>query len=89
MIKIDRAEENRGEKLYMDISSVQGAGKGSNKFWALFVNKCWRGKCSLFLKNKLDLAKEKRNSQQNSVNVIRFDNVGENKALEKELAGVM
>jgi transposase InsO family protein len=74
-----------GERLYVDVSSIQGVSFGGAKFWALvvddFLGYCW----SYFLRAKselkesiLDLVKELKN-----VKFLRLDNAGENFALEK------
>ena len=74
-----------GERLYVDISSIQGVSFGGSKFWALIVDDysgyCW----SYFMKTKselkervIDLIKELRN-----VKYLRLDDAGENFALEK------
>jgi transposase InsO family protein len=74
-----------GERLYVDISSIQGLSFGRAKFWALIVDDfsgyCW----SYFLRAKpelkeriLDLVKELKN-----VKFLRLDDAGENFALEK------
>jgi hypothetical protein len=74
-----------GERLYVDISSIQGVSFGAAKVWALIVNDflsyCW----SYFLRAKselkeriLDLVKELKN-----VKFLRLDDAGENFALEK------
>ena len=79
-----------GERLYMDISSVNTHTFGANKYWLLVVGKffdmCW----SAFLRNKCDLSKHmmmivKKLNGLNNVNVkyIRCEDAGENKAFEK------
>ena len=90
----DRTKFKTGEKLYMDISSVKGTSAEGSKFWAMWVDERWRGKFSKFLRNKLDLPtigkqliEELIEKYNIPVKVIRCDNAGENKLLERELSG--
>jgi hypothetical protein len=80
----------RGERLYVDISSVKGTSFGRAKFWELiiddFSSHCW----SYFLKKKdelkdkvVKLIKELKN-ENIQVKFLRLDDAGENRALEKE-----
>ena len=75
-----------GERLYVDISSIQGVSFGGAKFWALIVDDysgyCW----SYFLKAKSEL-KEKVIDLINELKNFKFlrvDDAGENFALEKQ-----
>jgi hypothetical protein len=74
-----------GERLYVDISSIQGVSFGGAKFWALVVDDFSSYCCSYFLRAKselkeriLDFLKELKN-----INFLRVDDAGENFALEK------
>jgi hypothetical protein len=76
--------------LYIDISSIKRTSFGGAKLWALIIDDfssyCW----SYFLKKKdelkdevVELIKELKN-ENIQVKFLRFDDAGENYALEKE-----
>jgi hypothetical protein len=74
-----------GERLYIDINSIQGVSFGGAKFWALvvddFLGYCW----SYFLRAKSELKEriiDLVNALKN-VQFLRLDDAGENFALEK------
>ena len=48
----------KGERLYIDISSIKGRSYGGTKFWNLIVDEATRMKWSICLKQKSDLGKE-------------------------------
>jgi hypothetical protein len=80
--------QNSGERIYIDISSIKGENFGGSKFWALIVDDytdfCW----SYFLRKKSDLKEKLVNFIQElktkiiDVKFVRYDDAGENKALE-------
>ena len=48
----------KGERLYIDVSSIKGRRYGRTKFWNLIVDEATRMKWSICLKQKSDLGKE-------------------------------
>ena len=90
--KISKRTTEVGKRLYLDISTIKNNNPNGSKHWILLVDEgsgmCW----SLFVKTKSDMPqavinwlKELRNTTLKSglFNVIRCDNAGENKVLEK------
>jgi hypothetical protein len=86
----EKYSERAGERLFIDISSIQKKSYGGAKFWCLIVDDitdfCW----SLFLKKKSDqvedvvcLLKKIISVYKKNIKFIRCDNAGENKTLEK------
>ena len=80
--------EKPGERIYMDISSIQAVGLGGSRFWCLLVDESTKMKWSIFIKRKSDLGprvikffKELKNNYSKTIKVIRCDNAGENMAL--------
>jgi hypothetical protein len=82
----------RGERLYVDISSIKGNRFGGAKFWALMIDDlsfyCWR----YFLKKKdklkykvVELNKELKN-ENIQVKFLRLDDAGENYALKRNVS---
>jgi hypothetical protein len=80
-----------GERLFIDISSVQYESLGGAKYWLLIVDDCTDMCWSAFLKNKYDAGprtikfiKELKTKLGIGVEVmtLRLDNAGENKGLE-------
>jgi hypothetical protein len=80
----------RGERLYVDISSMKGTSFDGAKFWVLIIDDfssyCW----SYFLKKKdeskdkvVELIKELKN-ENIQVKFLRLDDAEDNYALEKE-----
>ena len=90
----ERAKE-KGERLYLDLSTVKGKSLGGKRNWILLVDDHTRYKWSLFTKAKSDLTsvvcdllkdlKEKHNVRFKKV---RCDNAGENKVLERDLVKI-
>jgi hypothetical protein len=91
--------ESAGERLYLDISSIQATGLGGSKFWCLLVDELTKMKWSFFLKKKSDqvekvvtFLKELKLQSSKMVKMIRCDNAGENQALssacKKENLGI-
>ena len=79
-----------GERLFIDISSIQQQSYGGSKFWCLVVDDCTDMCFSFFLKQKsdqvpllVDFFKDIRAKYSYPVTYIRCDNAGENTALEK------
>jgi len=80
----------KGERLMLDISSINNSSFGGAKYWLLVIDDatdyCW----SLLLKSKdelaakmIELIKELKDKYQVQVKKIRCDNGGENKSFEK------
>ena len=84
--------KNKGDRVYLDISSSKAQSYGGAKFWVLmqdeYTDMCW----SVFLKKKSDLKnalipliiKIKKDTGVD-IKVIRCDNAGENKELQREI----
>ena len=81
----------RGERLFLDISSVNCKSLGGAKFWLLVIDDatdfCW----SFFLKKKSqtsarvrELIKDVAEKYNINIQKIRCDNAGENKQLQKD-----
>ena len=82
--------ETPGERLHIDQSTVKHNSLGGRKNWLLVVDEATNFKWSYFLRKKSDqvevltgLIKKLKNNGK-KVKMIRCDNAGENKALEKE-----
>ena len=86
--RVERAKE-RGERLFVDISSTEHESFGKARFWLLIVDDatdyCW----SYFLRSKselgktvIDLIDELHEQEGIRVRKIRCDNAGENKTLQ-------
>ena len=84
--------KNKGERIYIDLSSVRARSFGGAKFWVLIEDEatshCW----SLFLKNKSDLKHEVlpwvkllKKKTGVDIKIIRCDNAGENKSLQEAI----
>jgi len=84
--------KNKGERLFLDLSSTEYESYGKSKFWLLVVDDatdyCW----SFFLKSKNETAevmtnfiKKLKDTETITVKNIRYDNAGENKAFEKRV----
>lgn len=79
-----------GERLYIDISSVNAVSIGGSKFMVMVVDDYTRYKWSMFIKAKSDLTSvvvpllKELQSVGKAVNHIRMDNAGENKKLAAE-----
>jgi hypothetical protein len=81
----------RGERLMIDTSSVKKVSFGSSKFWLLAIDDCTDMCSSTFLRKKSDqvdhlitLLKDLKAKNQLVVKLIRCDNAGENKTLQKK-----
>ena len=81
-----------GEKIHMDITSVNYTSFGGAKFWLMLQDSFTSFVWSFFLKQKSDLATTVISWLQvftkqfnHSIKKIRCDNAGENKALESQL----
>ena len=79
----------KGERLYIDISSIKRRSYGGSKFWVLIVDDFTKMKWSIFLKNKSELTdkvipflKTMHEEVKVIIQSIRCDNAGENKKLE-------
>jgi len=79
-----------GERLFIDIASVNKKSIGGAKYWLLVVDDFSRKKWSFFLKNKSELSGTMKDFVQEQrglgydVKHIRLDNAGENKSFAKE-----
>jgi transposase InsO family protein len=79
-----------GERLFIDTSSVKKPSFGKSKFWLLVMDDC-TGVCwSKFMKKKsdqvdylLELLLDLKAKHNKTVKLIRCDNAGENKSLQK------
>ena len=78
-----------GERLYIDISSVNSTSLGGSKYLNLIVDHYTNYKWPIFLKAKSDLTVKMMpiikwfKSNGKEIKYIRCDNAGENKALER------
>jgi hypothetical protein len=79
-----------GERLFIDISSINSVSFGGSKFWLLILDDATDFTWSFFLKKKsetslkvIELIKELKAKNNKVVKYIRLDNSGENKDLEK------
>ena len=82
----------KGERLFMDISSVKGKSNGGSKYWLLVIDEATQFQWSFFLganketKNKIyDLITDLKASHNTNVKYIRCDNAGENKTTDAHL----
>ena len=92
-MKIKKETDNKaskaGERLYMDISSVNHTSLGGSKYMVLIVNDYTKYHWCRFLKKKSEMASEtiqiikKLMLEKDEVKKIRCDNAGENLTLEK------
>jgi hypothetical protein len=87
-----RSATRKGERIYMDISSVQSESFGKSKFWLLLVDEYTNRSWSFFLHAKSDLKNKVipwilRMQKEFNVKIqtIRCDNAGENIALKHTL----
>jgi transposase InsO family protein len=88
--KVERAGK-MGERLFMDISSIKTESFGSKKFWLLLVDDATDCSFSFFLSAKSQLSQTVRDFIKDikmkhgiETKIIRCDNGGENKGLEKD-----
>ena len=82
--------KNPGERMYLDISSMGKPSMGGRQHWVL-VDEATKYKKSFFLKKKneqvepiIDWIKALKARHKIQVEIIRCDNAGENKVLERE-----
>ena len=78
-------------RIYLDISSMRKPSMGGRQHWVLLVDEATKYKKSFFLKKKneqvepiIDWIKALKARHKNQVKIIRCDNAGENKVLERE-----
>ena len=83
--------KNPGERMYLDISSMRKASMGGRQHWVMLVDEATKYKKSFFLKKKneqvepiIDWIKALKARHKIQVKIIRCDNAGENKVLERE-----
>ena len=86
--KNEDKSENPGERMYLDISSMRKPSMGGRQHWVMLVAKY---KKSFFLKKKneqvepiINWIKALKARHKIQVKIIRCDNAGENKVLERE-----
>jgi len=90
--KIVKERSNvRGERLFIDISSVKAKSYGQRKFWLMVMDDCTDYCWSYFLKQKselqeevIKLIKDLKMKENIQVKYIRCDDAGENRKLEQE-----
>jgi hypothetical protein len=74
-----------GERLYIDISSVNQPSFGSSKYWLLIVDEFSKMKWSFFLKTKDEsTGKTLRSEFNKTTKYLQCDNAGENLNLQAE-----
>ena len=83
--------KNPGERMYLDISSMRKPSMGGRQHWEMLVDEATKYKKSFFLKKKneqvepiIDWMKDLKARHKIEVKIIRCDNAGENKVLERE-----
>ena len=54
--KNEKRIKTAGERLYLDVSYINGVSMGGAKFWLLVVNEVTRYKWSFFMNKKSELA---------------------------------
>ena len=92
--KISKTTNNKakesGERLFIDISSMNSTSLGGSRYMALVVDDFSGYEWGIFLKNKSDLHKQvipllkKLRTQKKPTKYIRCDNAGENVTLQKK-----
>ena len=89
--KNEDKSKNPGERMYLDISSMRKPSMGGRQLWVMLVDEATKYKKSFFLKKKneqvepiIDQIKALKARYEIQVKIIRCDNAGENKALERE-----
>ena len=77
--------------MYLDISSMRKPSMGGRQHWVMLVDEATKYKKSFFLKKKneqveriIDWIKALKARHKIQVKIIRCDNDGENKVLERE-----
>ena len=78
-----------GERMYLDISTVRKPSMGGRQHWVMLVDEASKYKKSFFLKKEqvepiVDCIKALKARHEIQVKIIRCDNAGENKVLERE-----
>ena len=76
--------------MYLDISSMRKTSMGGRQHWVMFLDEATKYKKSFFLKKKneqvepiIDWIKALKVRQKIQVKIIRCDNAGENRVLER------
>ena len=89
--KNEDKRKNPGERMYLDISSMRKPSMGGRQHWVMLVDEATKYKKSFFLKKKneqvepiIDWIKALKARHKIQVKIIRCDNAGENKVLERE-----
>ena len=89
--KNEDKSKNPGERMYLDSSSKRKPNIGGRQHWVMLVDEATKYKKSFFLKKKneqvqpiIDWIKSFEKRQEILVKIIRCDNAGENKVLERE-----
>ena len=89
--KNEDKSENPGERMYLDISSMRKPSMGGRQHWVMLVDDATKYKKSFFLKMKneqvehiIEWIKALKARHEIQVKIIRCDNAGENKVLERE-----
>ena len=89
--KNEDMSKNPGERMYLDISSMRKPSMGGRQHWVMLVDEATKYKKSFFLKKKnervepiIDWIKALKARHKIQVKIIRCDNAGENKVLERE-----
>ena len=77
--------------MYLDISSMRKPSMGGRQLWVMLVDEATKYKKRFFLKKKneqvepiIDWMKALKARHRIQVKIIRCDNTGENKVLERE-----
>ena len=90
LIKSSEPTKEKGEQLYMDISSVPHRSIGGTKFWCLVVDNYTNMKWSFFLKTKnklkdkiIPFLKTVHEKDKVTGQTIRCNNAGENNKVEE------
>ena len=89
--KNEDKSKNPGEMMYLDIVSMRKPSMGGRQHWVMFVDEATKYKKSFVLKKKnkqvesiIDWIKATKARHEIQVKIIRYDNAGENKVLERE-----
>ena len=88
--KNEDKSSNPGERMYLDISSMRKPIMGGRQHWVMLVDEATKYKKSFFLKKKNEQVepiivwiKALIARHEIQVKIVRCDNAGENKVLEK------
>ena len=89
--KNEDKSENPGERVYLDISSMRKPSMGGRQHWVMLVDEATKYKKSFFLKKEneqvepiIDWIKALKARHRIKVMIIRCDNAGKHKVLERE-----